>query len=300
MVGKKNGEEKNLFIWFDLQLPAADGGITGTYFYKTVGRPISLYGKEINGKMLLEEKDKKGNTNGMFLLERVNDKLSGIWTNTSKSDSFRINMYMTDTAFRKSAKLPRLNELLSEDIDFYREGLDSAYYDEGVRYQALFAGSDLLSIELNWENYWYTAHYGTLYYTYNLGTHEWVDLKADINALCDSFLVDSIRKIVTENYQMYSDSEWVDGIYSYMNNEEEYDEAVQKVRDLFAVESMPEKACLYLDKFGLNCYIQDYCEQYYSSGNRGMTFDVLITIPYTDLPKYVKPDSLLSKIGFRW
>lgn len=303
--GNMAGKEISLYIWSDLRIPETDGIVTGSYFYKNIGKEIILSGNKRGKQITLTEKDKNQKTTGTFLLHDNNGNLEGIWLKHAATDTLNVELYRTNPSIRNTAFLPRIKDLLAEEIEFYSAGLDSNYVDEAINYQILFARSNLLCIELNWENYSYTAHYGTLHYTYNLETSGLIDLKEDITDSCVSYLCNALQEIVTANREEYTDSEWIEGLtlyiegYSYGDSSKGYLQAAQeKIEELFTVTTLPQKTELYVDENGLNCFILDYCEQYFTAGNRGMTFDCLVTIPFDRLKAFIKKESILQNLFY--
>jgi len=115
-----------------------------------------------------------------------------------------------------------------------------------------------------------------------------------------------LQEIVTSRYTEYLDSEWVEALHPYVEGYDSYGDgseeyklaAEEKIKELFTVSYLPEKAELYLDKDGLTCYIQDYCEQYYSAGNREMTFDCFVNIPFDKLKSLIKEGSVLQNLFY--
>ncbi len=306
MFGKIKERDVNLFIWVDMKLPKDSGIIEGSYFYKTIGKEINISGKKEGNKISLVEKDRNKNATGSFLLKDCGEKIKGIWYQQNKKDTLQVELYKTYSTFKNTAKIPKLKNLLSEDIEFYSSGLDSTLSEQAVNNSVLFARGNLLSVELSWENYLYTSHYGTIHYTYNLATNEVINLKDEITDSCQLYICKILQEIVTSHREEYSDSEWVEALHPYVEGSDSYRDssqyyriaATQRINDLFTVTSLPEKTEIYLDKDGLTFYIQDYCEQYYSSGNRGMTFDCVVSIPFDKLKHFIKNESILQNLVY--
>jgi hypothetical protein len=303
IYGMFSQKDRNLFVWFDLRLPAENGAASGSYFYKNVGKEISLSGNKNGSQITLVEKDKNQNITGIFQVNYLNNTLKGCWYQPGKRDTLSVILYRTNPVFKKMAKIPKLKDLLSEDIEFYNEGLHTSDTDEEVTYYPVFSGSGMLSVELHWENYSYTAHYGTIHHTYDLSTKEIIDLKNEITDTCNSYLCKKLQEIVDNERGVYPDSEWVEGLNPLIDNFEYGDTtaeyktaALERIEGLFTVASLPEKSELYFDKDGLNCYVEDYCEQYFSAGNRGMTFNCLVTIPFNELKQFIKPGSVVLNL----
>lgn len=303
MFGKIKERDVNLFIWVDMNIPKENGIIKGSYFYKTIGRSINISGEKRGNQLSLTEKDKNKNITGTFLLQDFGSTIAGIWCRSNAKDTFQVELYKTNSAFKKTAKIPKLKDLLSNDIEFYSSGMNNTSSEQGVNYSVLFARNNLMSVELNWENYSYTAHYGTIYYTYNLATKELVNLKEELTDSCKLYICSHLQEIVTSHREEYSDAEWVEGLHPYIERydsfntiSEKYIAALQRISELFTVTSLPEKSQIYLAKEGLICYIQDYCEQYYSTGNRGMTFDCAVSIPFDKLKPFINNESTLQNL----
>jgi len=306
MFGKIKERDVHLFIWVDLSIPKYNGIVKGSYFYKTIGKEISILGKKEGNQISFIEKDKNQKVTGIFVLKVFTGNIKGFWYQPNKKDTLQVELYSANPTFRKTAKIPKLNDLLKEDIEFYSSGLDSTLSEQSVNYSVLFARSNLLSVELIWENYSYTAHYGTIHHSYNLATSEVINLKDEITDSCQSYLCKVLQEIVTSHREEYSDSEWIDGLHpyvegydSYKDSSQEYRNAVtERINGLFTVSSLPEKTELYMDKDGLTCYIEDYCEQYYGAGNRGMTFDCVVNIPFDKLRLFIKKESILQNLFY--
>lgn len=299
MSGETAGKYVRLFIWVDLEIPKANATVKGSYFYKNIGKEISLCGEKKGNEIILTEKDKNQNSTGIFSLNTFKDGLKGFWCKPDGKDTLQVDLYRTNPSFKNTAKIPKLKELLAEDIEFYSSGLSDNDSEQGVNYSVLFTGSDFLSIGLNWENYNYTAHYGTVHYMYHLPTMEAMNLKDEITDKCQSYLCRKLQEIVETHRLEYTDAEWIESLYPYIESPEEYKEADEKIQELFTVTSLPQRAELYLDSDGLVCFIEDYCEQYFSAGNRAMTFDCVVTIPFHSLEPFIKKESVLQNLFYK-
>jgi hypothetical protein len=279
----EKGKEVNLFIWVDLIMPKGkdSGSVTGSYFYRTIGKEIKLSGiKDISAGITLMEKNKKLVTTGVFSLKPVDGDLQGSWYIPGGGDTLAVHLYRTGPGFRKTAKIPDLRQLLASEIETYASDGQGT-----VDYWVSFVRCNILCVGLRWENYGYTAHYGTIEHTYDLSTREEINLADQINDECRNYLSKKIQEKVTQEREKYSDSEWVEGIYP---------NTLERINEIFTVTSLPERASISLGDSNLVCYIEDFCEQNYSSGNRGMSFDVTVTIPFKDLKKFISKESILQ------
>jgi hypothetical protein len=72
-----------------------DKTITGSYFYKNIGKDIEIKGNVVNGKIILHEYDHKGKSTGVFIgkINQIGDYIDGNWSrpNGDKSTSFYFN-----------------------------------------------------------------------------------------------------------------------------------------------------------------------------------------------------------------
>lgn len=285
--GKMSGKLKNnpiddLFIWVELKIPKDTGKISGSYFYKNIGKDIAISGNK-NGKFItLNETDKSKKVTGIFKLQYTSGILSGYWYKPDLKDSLEVKLYKTSPAFKETAKLPKISELLAEDIEFYSSGSDSY-----VNYWITFARCNLMCVHFNWENYNYTARYGTIIRNYDLATGQEIRLSDGINDEGIKYLCSKIQEQVSEQWGNYSDSEWVEALYPH---------TMEHVTDLFTVDSLPERAQIYLSNDSLICFIEDFCEQNYAAGDRGMTFNCQVNISFEDLNKFITKESILQNL----
>ena len=95
----------NYHIWVDLSIPTADGGITGTYFYKNKYIPISLKGKKINKKIELTERNKSNTITGIFTLNLTGDSLIGSWKNTKRNILYNVLLLKSDSKYKPKEKI---------------------------------------------------------------------------------------------------------------------------------------------------------------------------------------------------
>jgi len=118
MYGKIKEREVDLFIWLDLKIAKDNKILNGSYFYKTIGKEISISGKKNGNKISLIEKDKNKNITGVFKLTVLNGNIKGVWYQPNKKDTLQVELYRANPALRNTAKIPKLNDLLSEEITF--------------------------------------------------------------------------------------------------------------------------------------------------------------------------------------
>jgi hypothetical protein len=270
--------------------------LRGPIFIKPLVKTFDFREKKVGNQIFLTETDKNQRVTVIFNLNVFNNHLIGNWYQLNKMDTLQVELYKTNPIFKNTSKLPKLKDLLSEDIEFYSSGFDGNPVEQAVYYSILFARSNLLSVQLNWENYSYTSHYGTVYQTYNLSNHEIVDLKDDITDSCHLYLSKALQEVVSCQYENYTKTEWIEGMRPYIEGFDSFSDssmlfnltAEEKIKELFTVNSLPQKAVLFLNKEGFTCYIEDYCEQYYSAGNRAMTFDCYLTSLLINLSHLLK------------
>lgn len=283
--GKMHGKLKNntiddLFIWVDLKMPKDSGKISGSYFYKTIGKSIAVYGNKNGKSIILNEMDKNKKTTGIFKLLDTNNILCGYWYKPDFKDSLMVELHITSPVFKETARLPKLSELLAEEIEFYSMGGDSY-----INYWIMFARCNLMSVQLSWENFNYTARYGTINRTYDLSSGQEINLSEGINDDGVKYFCSGIQEQVSEFRGNYSDSEWVEALNPH---------TMEYVEDLFTVESL--QGVFFLRNDSLVCYIEDFCGQNYASGDRDMTFNCQFGVPIEELKKYITKESVLQNL----
>lgn len=110
------GMLENAPIWMDLELPKGDGKVTGSYQYLKYGKPIALQGGKTGSDLRLEEKS-GGKVTGLFkvaLAPLENEKvtqfsafekmsLSGTWNKPGKRKELSVWTYQVDPAYRSCA-----------------------------------------------------------------------------------------------------------------------------------------------------------------------------------------------------
>lgn len=152
-------------IWMDLQVPEADGPITGTYFYKKVGKEISLQGERKGAVIRLTEYGAQRAVTGLFTLTRFEDSLVGTWNLPKDTGKLRVLLHRSAPEYQPYAKMPKPGELILSggktlaqeiregredaenpqgkgpalDIDFFRKGVIGLSY--GLEYMGAYSTS---------------------------------------------------------------------------------------------------------------------------------------------------------------
>lgn len=107
----------NALIWMDLELPGGDGKVKGSYMYLKYGKPIPLEGAKQGSDLRLEEKS-GGKATGLFRVAlgpmQEDNKLiqfsafekmslSGTWNKPGKRKELSVWAYQVDPAYRACA-----------------------------------------------------------------------------------------------------------------------------------------------------------------------------------------------------
>lgn len=303
MYAVKDGVQKDYFIWADLALPAGPGAVTGTYFYKKIGRAINLTGTSDGKTVSLTESDKKSNAvTGIFTLTLSSDSLYGTWNKPDGKDTLQVVLHLTDPAHRKFAVIPKPSALmlqhsyyedntLAGELAFFGAGIH--YPDEEwVHFTTLFTDKNLLSVEVDWSNLSYTARYGTVHHTFDCATKQEINLWDEFSPALNEFFRKRLQEMVTTRRKTVPDADWEEDLAEVIGNS---NGTIKNADDLFTVRSLPQRSELYLSNDSLIFWLEDFFEQNYDSGNRGATFDCRTGIPISEMVRYIKKGSLLSR-----
>ncbi len=289
---RKLKEPLNAFIWMDLNIPKDSGAFHGAYFYRNHGKAIPLSGRKRGASLTLTESNPKGKVTGTFDLKLTADEISGLWFAPKNPDTFQVTLFKSDPSIKSHAILPKLEDILSEEIMFYtHDGEDSS---ATLEYETSFLGGNLMSIWLTWENYSYTAHMGSRRYVYDLSSRSLVDLKDAFTEKGFQKLREKLQDAITsERESRGSDATWIQELYEGKELEDTA-EALESLNGYFTLSEWPERAEFSLNRDSLIVSLDDVCQQSYSAGNRGATFNVAVGYSKAELRKMTKPNSVLK------
>ncbi|MGA2506564.1 MAG: hypothetical protein ABSF80_03715 [Chitinispirillaceae bacterium] len=291
-------------VWVDLVIPASDGTVTGTYFYKQYGSSIILTGTKTGSRFDLIEKDDNQKITGTFTCTDFGDSIKGKWKKKKKGDSASVRLYKTDPAYKKLAKIPRADKLvlksgisLQAEVDnFTAQNYDGSKSTITIQ----FAEKNLLVISTRW---WSSggANYPDMhssFHTFDLTTNKEISLpheiRIDKTAALDDRSCAECKKQLLENRKRIPDAEWI----KIFRGEE------KEMKPLDEYFMLPDSACNGLndnDEFLLE---HDSIAIFTIHGYFGfpnviqcMDFDCCVELSYKELETYLKPTSILRNLA---
>lgn len=290
-------------IWMDLALPAQDGPLKGSYFYKKVGTPIALEGEKAGAKLSLREKDGKGKVTGAFALVWKGKDLAGDWGKPGAKKRLEVRLPLTDPAYKQHAvhrfsdlKLLEEGNLAATIAELGGEGSDGP-----PEIGFLYDQRNILSVEVSSCGTGAYTTCTTNRYLFDLTRKKQVSLWDEIDAAglkrLWKILGPKLDAELKEQRAGFSDSEWVDVLGERIDPEAE--DPVKVLDGIFsASHSKPAPGVFdgcYLDSasvhfasdrpwFGFPHVIQDH------------DVTVHITMPIGEFAQYVKPGSFLRNL----
>lgn len=109
-------------IWLDIT--EQPGKLFGSYFYKLVGKPITVEVNVSSGQFILTEKNGKGRVVGTFALSKQEDSLTGTWISADKKRTFFVRLFAVDSMYRSLARIPKPERLRLNDERTLKTDLD--------------------------------------------------------------------------------------------------------------------------------------------------------------------------------
>lgn len=264
----------------------------GVSTYPHHGKAIPLTGHKMGTGLTLTESKPKGKVTGTFDLKLTTDGISGLWFSPTSPDTFQVSLFQSDPSIKSHAILPKLEVILREEIMFYTHDGDDS--NATLAYETSFVGGNLMSIGLDWENYNYTAHMGSRRFIYDLSSRSLVDLKEAFTEKGLQKLREKLQDAITsERESRGSDATWLQELYEGKELEDTAT-ALEEVRGYFTLSEWPESAEFNLNRDSLMVNFDDVCQQSYSAGNRGATFNAAVGFSKAELRKMTKPNSVLK------
>lgn len=98
-------------IWVDVSIPAGNGPISGSYFYKRVGKTIPLKGERRGDTLHATEMDAKRAVTGTFTCTIHRDSLVGTWVGPKDVQAWRVLLFKAEPADKKFSLIPRPEDL---------------------------------------------------------------------------------------------------------------------------------------------------------------------------------------------
>jgi hypothetical protein len=111
-------------IWFEIDKPAKNGELKGSYFYKNQFIPIILKGNKIGNQINLSEYNRSGKKTGVFVVTYNPDSLIGKWSNANGSASYTVLLGKTDSKYKPCEKLNYGKATVDSSDEFFIEKRD--------------------------------------------------------------------------------------------------------------------------------------------------------------------------------
>jgi hypothetical protein len=287
-------------IWMELNNSAAKGSVTGTYFYKKVGKEIPLKGSGKGDTLRIVESDAKNNT-GIFLLARHNDSLVGSWKAPKSAQSRVVKLFKSNPEDKKFARLPKSRELklksgktLDQEMQENRNG-DKHKPDVS---DIIFYRRNILSLEVGWETMGAYPGFHSFVHSFDLSNDKEIELDKEIDAAqlprFNAFLSNKIQVELTDHRKTYSDSEWYDALAERIQNDHEGEGGdLGKYFDVTGVFTAGSSEFFFTED-GLCYRVENYLELPHVI--QSMDFNSDILIPFSELKKFLRVGSVLRGI----
>jgi hypothetical protein len=281
-------------IWLDLQLPKADGPITGAYFYPKHGTPIQLSGKKAGDSLIMKESI--GNkVTGVFrlVLKPMSEEspkypfarfgkmeIYGNWNKPGKRSTLPVSGYQTDPGYKACVMInpdsltTAQSESFGREMDEHTKGEKAnpqlEYAPISREYEISGCGRGFFSVHISWvytssqHELWRES--GSARHVFDLATRQEVVLGSEIDS--------SKAKAFSE----------------YMG----------KILNPTLAEKIPGQT---LDSVGFDFYLEDkkilVGAIFTDSDGEGVVSAVEIfdTIPFQELRKYLRSNSVLQNVG---
>ena len=292
------GKVGSLPIFLDLDIPKNDGEVRGIYFYQKGGAVLRLEGTKHIDSIKLFEDDLYNKVTGRFLFKMEGGNLIGQWENDHKLLSFVASPF-------KSALMEQARQKALDDYDLdllnFEFMADDECWHKWITYYC--RTKYIRSIVLNVEgcNYpigqWVAKNYNTK--TLDEITF-WDEIDSNqINALKEITRIDIQKQLVNCRAQ-YPDSVWLQ-VFSGWNPCELTKEQI-KADPLKALDSIftVKNVEIMLDEFTVTTKgVQLNGHSYFgfSVALSSMDFFGNVEMPFNELQKYLKSDSILRKIN---
>jgi hypothetical protein len=289
-------------IWMEMGLPSGDGPVSGSYFYKRIGKEIPLQGSKQGQALRLSEKGPKGAITGTFAFAVHGDSLVGGWKSPKDTTTRPVRLVRADPAYKRYAVIPKPGELrlaegktLADAIREYTEGDEKN--KPWIEWHLCRKG--VLSLSYNWE---FTGAYstnGSIVYTFDLATRKEIVLDSQIQPAklkaFDKLIHDGIQSDLTECRKAVSDSEWNEVLADKL--ESDTGDAATALDRCFRLESYCNRGSseYYFTENGLEYWFSDFFQ--FPHVIQSMDCSSQVAIPYADLKKFLRPGSPLLRFA---
>jgi hypothetical protein len=281
----------NLPVWVDLIIPANDGAISGTYFYKKDGGIITVSGTISGNHIILNETDKEGKITGIFTCTDFGDSITGSWEKPNSAKGLSVKLNRTDVSFKTYAKIPDAGKLILLSGRTMKDELAENAGEGGKKPKLvyLFAEKNILSISYDWETMGAYLSTGTIYHTFDLTKNTEISLLKEIDpgrlpALKSKIKV-VVQKELDEHRKSYTENEWIDAF----GDKETYEKS-------FKLSETGDNLLgnYYLKSGILTGLVDDYFG--FPHVIQAMDLSVVWKMPFTEFGSYLKAGSVLKNL----
>jgi len=281
-------------IWMDLQVPKADGPITGAYFYPKHGTPIQLNGKKAGDSLIMKESIGTKVT-GVFrlALKPMSEEspkypfarfrkmeIYGTWNKPGKRSTLPVSGYQTDPAYKACVMInpdsltTAQSESFGREMDEHTKGEKAnpqlEYTPISREYEISSCGKGFFSVHISWV---YTSSQHELWRESGSARHVF-DLASRQEVVLGSEIDSSKAKAFSE----------------YMG----------KILNPTIAQKVPGQT---LDSVGFDFFLEDtkilVGAIFTDSDGEGevSAVEIFDTVPFQELKKYLRSNSVLQILG---
>lgn len=292
-------------IWMDLTLPAQDGPVQGSYFYKKVGTPIPLKGEKRGDKLKLDEKDTRGKVTGTFACAFQGRGLAGTWGKPGAKKGLAVRLPITDPAYKAHA-VHKFTDLKLLEEGTLAESIASFIGDDTsnhIEVDYLYDQRNILSVDIGWSGMGAYPVSGTTHYLFDLKRRKQVSIWDEIDAAglkrIWKVLGPKLDAELKDHRKAFPDSEWVSALRKPDEEEEgDWEDPGKKLDGIFSVSrTVPAPGLFnagYLDSTTFHFVSSDWFR--FPHVIQAMDVYVGIPMPITELVTYLKPGSFLRNL----
>jgi hypothetical protein len=291
-------------IWVDVNIPTGDGPISGSYFYKHVGKPISLTGERRADTLHATETDSKGAVTGTFTCIIHRDSMVGTWVGPKEIHASRVLLFKAEPTDKKFSVLPKADKLklatggtLADRIKEYssEDGSNNGSVEVGVCRKGIY------SVSYYWE---YDGggdppSSARISHTFDLASRKEIVLNSEIEPKRRrEFYSRNHAKIQSELSALrkeHSDSEWIEALGNRMQKiPGSPDSALDKCFQLNGPCNTSVADYTFYEN-GLEYGFTDFFS--FTANTRPWEFTSHITIPYAELKRDLRRKSRLLRLA---
>jgi hypothetical protein len=318
------GAIKDMPIWMDLRLPDGDGKVTGSYLYLKHGKAIELTGGKTGDSLVLRE-TLNGKTNGNFRLRlsvlteespawkiarSSKRSLDGTWKKPGKKRESRTSLTESDPAFLSCALLDPDSLELEAGGSYPSLGSEKSWLetDDEIpgdvewkpepRFWVAHCADGLAGVRFDWFKHQppgMISESGTMRHLFDIARRREVTFGKEIDSsksgACLAYLAKRLDPLLAGFRGQAPDSEWEKAL--------DWREDKSKGIGSFFKTGVETPLELYLEDgkayVGYSHFLG--LDDRRRSDLGIVNDDVFIEVPMRDLMKYLRPGSLLRKLG---